>query len=339
MAGPSLSPSAQLLPSPTLSASTSSYDIVSNCSRSSTAFQLVSEDSEDEIVWSISDLSITSDDDYVVPRLPVQVASGLPSPVVGGEDSQPSTSVTAPGRSLETQMTALNSTAIRSQRTKTMKVKYVPSHSPVSPAVSGKQKRGKKKPVQARPPSQAYPSPAPSPQTAKGQKPVAATSASPSPKVPPEALNEDTPRFGSRSIVDDYSDKQSIISYDDEFVGLPTLYEEASTYISSFLSNPDAKTDAVCRLALLQSLIIELGLATPSLPDSLTAAKAFLKSRAFLNIREYVAVRGQGPEAVQRALYPSKSALIKDIKKKRNPASLKWVKQHGLQVLLVGLMH
>jgi hypothetical protein len=92
-------------------------------------------------------------------------------------------------------------------------------------------------------------------------------------------------------------------------------------------------------LALLQSLIIELGLATPSLPDSLTAAKAFLKSRAFLNIREYIAVRGQGPEAVQRAMYPSKSALIKDIKKKRNPASLKWVKQHGLQVLLVGWMH
>lgn len=106
-----------------------------------------------------------------------------------------------------------------------------------------------------------------------------------------------------------------------------------------FLSNPDAKNDTVCRLALLQSLIIELGLATPSLPDSLSAARTFLRSRAFLNIREYIAVREQGPEAVQRVLYPSKSALIKDIKKTRNTASLKWVKQHGLQVLLVGWTH
>lgn len=104
----------------------------------------------------------------------------------------------------------------------------------------------------------------------------------------------------------------------------------------SFLSNPDAKNDTVYRLTLLQSIIIELGLATASLPRSLKAAKAFLKSRVFLNIREYIAVRGQGPEALQRAMYPSKSALIKDIR--RNPTSLKWVKQHGLQVLLVGWM-
>lgn len=107
---------------------------------------------------------------------------------------------------------------------------------------------------------------------------------------------------------------------------------------SSFLSNPSAR-DSISHLTLLQSLIIELGLATSSLPGSLTSAKAFLKSRAFLNVREYLAVRSEGPAALQRVMYPSKSALIKDIKKKRNPASLRWVKRNGLQVLLVSCYH
>lgn len=224
MAGPSLSSSDQLLLSPSLSASTSSYDLVSNCSRSSGAsqsFHLVSEeDSGDEIVWSISDLSISSDDDYVAPS-PTQ-ATGTSGPVGGGEGS------------LESQMTALSSTAVRPPRRETMNVKSVPSHSPASPKVSGKQKHGKKNNVQTRPPTEVYPSPAPSPQTAKAQKPAAAP-ATPSPRVPPKALEEDTLGLGARSIVDDYSDKQSIISYDDESVGLPTLYEEASTFISSYV--------------------------------------------------------------------------------------------------------
>ena len=114
----------------------------------------------------------------------------------------------------------------------------------------------------------------------------------------------------------------------------------ANEDLARFLSNPDAQTDNVCRLTLLQSLIIELGLATAStLPPTLSTAKAFLKAHAFLNIREYIAVRGQGPEAVQSVMYPSRSALIKSIKKKRNATSIKWVKALGLQVLLVGYMH
>ena len=224
MAGPS---SDQLLPSPTLSASTSSYDLVSDCSLSSTAsqsFHLVSEDSGDEIVWSISDLSISSDDNYVA-HSPTQASS---SPIVEG--LQPNAPVTAPGRSLET---ALNSPVIRPSQRETRKVKSAPSHSPGSPAVSGKQEH-KKKNVQTRPPTQAYPSPAPSPQTTKVQKPTGAP-ATPTPKVPHKALNEDAFGLGARSIVDDYSDKQSIISYDDESVGLPTVYEEASTFISSYV--------------------------------------------------------------------------------------------------------
>ena len=52
-----------------------------------------------------------------------------------------------------------------------------------------------------------------------------------------------------------------------------------------------------------------------------------------------MAVRGQGPEAVQSVLYPSRSALIKSIRKKKNGTSIKLVKELGLQVLLVGYLH
>lgn len=129
---------------------------------------------------------------------------------------------------------------------------------------------------------------------------------------------------------DDSSDKFS--NGDSE----PSKYDEAVCYITSFLSNPDARNNPVCRLTFLQALIIELGLASSALPASLTSARAFLKSRVFLNIREYLAVRGQGADAVQRAMHPSRKALIKDIKKnKQKRASLGWVKESGLQVLLV----
>jgi len=106
------------------------------------------------------------------------------------------------------------------------------------------------------------------------------------------------------------------------------------------LTNPEAKENAVCRLTLLQSLIIELGLVSSSLelPASLRAAKTFLKSHAFLNIRDYILVRDQGQQAIRNILFPSRSALMKHLRsvKKKNRVSLKWVKEHGLQVLLVG---
>ncbi|TFK42955.1 hypothetical protein BDQ12DRAFT_300801 [Crucibulum laeve] len=150
------------------------------------------------------------------------------------------------------------------------------------------------------------------------------------------AAGASTTGLGARPVLEENSDALSVEDSDgDVNVSPPSMYEEAVGYISSFLSNPDAKQDSVCRLTLLQSLIVELGIATSSLPASLTAAKALLKSHAFLNIREYLATRGQGPDAMQKLMYPSRSALIKDIRKKGNPASLKWVKDHGLQVLLV----
>jgi len=65
-----------------------------------------------------------------------------------------------------------------------------------------------------------------------------------------------------------------------------------------------------------------------------------LKSHAFLNVREYLSVRDQGLEAIQKAMYPSRSALIKSIRKKsKGRASREWVKDHGLSVLLISCFH
>jgi len=113
------------------------------------------------------------------------------------------------------------------------------------------------------------------------------------------------------------------------------MYEEASLFITSFLADPIAKRDSVYRLTLLQSLIVELGFMSTALPATLRAARDFVKTHVFLNIKEYIANRGQGQAAIQRLLFPSRNALIKDIRRKGKPASLKWVKQQGLDVLLV----
>lgn len=59
-----------------------------------------------------------------------------------------------------------------------------------------------------------------------------------------------------------------------------------------------------------------------------------LKAEAHVNIKEYVATRHKGQSALREILKPSKSALRKEIRK-GNKASLKWVKERGLQVLLV----
>lgn len=109
-------------------------------------------------------------------------------------------------------------------------------------------------------------------------------------------------------------------------------------FVNSFLSSP-ATRDSVCKLTLLQSLILELGLQSSALPGSLTAARALLKNRAHVNIREYIVARQQGQSALKEVLHPSRSALVKSIRKNKNPASLKWVKSQGLQVLLVNCFH
>jgi hypothetical protein len=116
------------------------------------------------------------------------------------------------------------------------------------------------------------------------------------------------------------------------------MYDDAVKFISTFLSSPESRA-STSPLRLLQAFIIELGLCpaspAPALPASLRAAKALLKSHAFLNVRDYLAAREQGLPALQRIMYPSRSALSKHIRKTGNKVSTHWAKQHGLQVFLV----
>ena len=89
------------------------------------------------------------------------------------------------------------------------------------------------------------------------------------------------------------------------------------------------------KLAFLQALIIELGLYTsmPTLPNSLRAAKALLKSSVFLNVRDYLEQRNKGLDALRSVMHPSRKSLVKDLHRRRVPRE--FVKNTGLGVLLV----
>ncbi|KAF9227873.1 hypothetical protein BS17DRAFT_726485 [Gyrodon lividus] len=113
-------------------------------------------------------------------------------------------------------------------------------------------------------------------------------------------------------------------------------YDDASAFISRYLESPVKEN--VTQLALLRALIIELGVrspTTPDLPNTLTSARKMLKAEAHVNVKEYIATRHKGQTALRQILKPSKKALRKDIQKRGNRASLQWVKEQGLQVLLI----
>jgi hypothetical protein len=303
-------------------------------------------DSDDEIVWSVSERSEPVDD-FVLLSRPQSALAGcdrtaLSTPV---EDNIPNV-IPTPATVTRSLVVEMQKLIVGGKSPKIAKVQTL-STPPMTPKKKNK-KRGRI--------AESYPA-----SPVKGTSTTILVAPSPSKKKQrkkkKKAAAAGPSTFGLRKVVDGTSDRQSL-SVESDSVTEPSIeWQEAATFISSyvsvpfipsmelircansFLSNPAAQANTVCRLTLLQSIIIELGLgASSSLPPSLTAAKAFLKSRAFLNIREYVAIRGQGPKAVQSLLFPSRSALVKDIRKKRNPASLKWVKKHGLQVLLVGWM-
>ncbi|KAI0646885.1 hypothetical protein C8Q79DRAFT_908555 [Trametes meyenii] len=155
--------------------------------------------------------------------------------------------------------------------------------------------------------------------------------------------------LGDRPIVDDVSEAGS--EYPSVYVP-PSVYESAQSYVSSVLSADPTVQKGASKLAFLQALIIELGLyssvsaqmtgpashssffSLPSLPSSLRAAKALLKSQAFLNVRDYLAVRSQGIDALRSVMHPNRSALLRDIRSGRK-TPVKSVKESGLSVLLV----
>lgn len=119
------------------------------------------------------------------------------------------------------------------------------------------------------------------------------------------------------------------------------------------LADPSPKTNS--NLTYLQALIVELGLCpnatfsvignvADNLPRSLTAAKNFLKAHAFVNVRDYLAVRHQGLDALKSIMHPNRKSLQNDIrggskKVKGNvnvrKVPVKYVKESGLGVFLV----
>ena len=106
---------------------------------------------------------------------------------------------------------------------------------------------------------------------------------------------------------------------------------------------------------MLQALIIELGFFNPpngadfksdsgrstptfelsDIPQSIKAAKSFIKTHVFLNVRDYIALRAQGQEALQNVLHPSRKSLVTELRKKDARVPRGWVKERGLSVLLV----
>ncbi|KAH8117477.1 hypothetical protein DFH11DRAFT_1504835 [Phellopilus nigrolimitatus] len=157
--------------------------------------------------------------------------------------------------------------------------------------------------------------------------------------------------LGTRSVVDDVSENgdalvQTVVETETERL-LGMAYDEAVKFMNNFIEHPHYYTSKASRLTFLQALVVELGLVsttgpTRALPGSLNSAKALLKTHAFLNVRDYLQVRGLGLEALRSAMFPSRSALMRDLrgrgaegKKARRRAPLGWVKETGLTVLLV----
>ena len=114
--------------------------------------------------------------------------------------------------------------------------------------------------------------------------------------------------------------------------------------LNRFIQHPYYYTSKASRLTFLQALIVELGLVSVhdpklALPSTLSSARAMIKSHAFLNVRDYLAVRANGLEALQHAMHPNRKALVRDLrrgsKKEKRRAPIQWVKETGLTVLLV----
>jgi len=344
---------AAILHSPTMS-SASSFDVVSSRSRSSTTTSdIYFDDSDDEIVWGVSDGSLSSsesdlsangstfpasDDDFVVlsrprsPRVSTAQARTVPPPPSNGADTPNATTLASDLARLSVNEV---SSIIRRNKKAAAAAAATAKQNPgvASPKYTNKKKKQ----------TQTSQSPVATPVSDRPSSVATLRKGSPSGKPAVRRRRKNKSErgspvpdsgFGARPIVDDISEHPDSASEggDDEFT---SMYDAAASYINSCLADPSS----VCRLTLLQALIIELGLASSSLPASLTAAKAIIKSRAFLNVGEYLDARRKGPAAVQEVMHKSKSSLIRDLRKKRNPISLQWVKETGLQVLLVSCYH
>ncbi|GBE82444.1 hypothetical protein SCP_0408280 [Sparassis crispa] len=354
--------------------SEASYDYLS----ARTDYSSVRFSDDDEIVWSVSDLSLSSSNDSVSPRSPAcseddfvllrpsasgyltassspssaSVPSAENSPIrVSVEDLSnrvsslylgPYDSPTTPKPPLSSiraaQPPSVPSSSPKKRSKKKRTVSVSSSTQSSTPAVSAAKAVSAKKLQQATNSATTKPAKAVSSKTTKKAKKAAAAT---SLVAAPVAVEVQSSGLGNREVVDDVSEAGDYG---------PTAYHDAVQYISSSLSNPSEKS-TLSNLRLLQALIIELGLcpsalrpsgydsmsfpSLPSLPNSLRAAKMLLKSSVFLNVRDYLDVRGQGLDALRRVMHPSRKALMHEVRKKGKRMPVGDVKGMGLNVLLV----
>ncbi|KAI0340523.1 hypothetical protein BDW22DRAFT_379985 [Trametopsis cervina] len=353
----------------------------------------VSTSDDDEIVWSISDLSsagnprqpaalrspdILSDEEYIVLSPPLSQPRGANSSSSSSAGSVTDSGVEEWSVGLSDVMSNLNiddsdldsvrpisqasSTRRRRRRagrTSAAVSTTAPFAAPVPPVTTPKPKRKNSKAKVS-----SAPAAVPGASAPKSKKKPKAAKARPTPaRVAPETTAK--AGLGERPILDDVSEAgtEKTAAYDE-------AVEYVSTSVTHFISGceshqclylsfrvlsatvPEAK--AKSNLTFLQALIVELGLLTihstspdqsfyhlPSLPRSMKAAKALLKSNVFLNVRDYLDVRGRGLDALRNVMHPSRKALIKDLSRGKGQRKVPrdYVKNTGLGVLLVTCYH
>lgn len=223
--------------SPTLSAT--SYDMVSGRSRSPSVLSQrrpSDDNSDDEIVWSAAESSGTESDgtdaaaasedgEYVLLNAPRSLA--LASPVAqrkmrkrGRKNVNRAHTPAVVTGPLEAQMEALT---LSGEPSNEPEFRDIGAGDIATRRVSEKRRKRKAKKQQNK---VSFKTPVPSPTL---------------PLQPEEERSRDTASvvlpsagLGDRGIVDDFSDTQSIVSFNGGLVSTsPTLYEEAATYISS----------------------------------------------------------------------------------------------------------
>ncbi|EEB92047.1 hypothetical protein MPER_09497 [Moniliophthora perniciosa FA553] len=278
----------EVLLSPTLTAtSTSSFDVIEDPrSRSSTISNISTiEDSDDEIVWQVSptqrsapDASGTeeSDDDFVVlSRRPQSPRSDTPNAV---PNSTPNLSVLT----IELGQLSLRSTDDVSTRGNVPVVTTTSTGTRSSSPSTGSERST----------------------SSKGSKRRTRRKA---------RTNTRESGLGARPIVDDVSEVAS--DNGDREVTQKSAYEEAVRFVNMFLTNPDAYNNSSGRLTLLQSIIIELGLAKSAIPVSMKSAKPYSNHTLSLTFESTSPFQSKGMEVILRDMHSSIFALARFIKK------------------------
>ncbi|TFK55230.1 hypothetical protein OE88DRAFT_1732486 [Heliocybe sulcata] len=328
-------------------ASLSSFDVVS------APPSVIDDATSDEIVWSPA-RSVASQATGT-PRSPnseanwsyISSESGVQSPALSASDSEQELSLALSGLSFSEIGSDIvsqgHARVVRPAQAKPRQAASKTPSTPGSPSQAQRRRRRKRKTGSATPTSSESEAAAPlSPvvnevkptkkKTKKAKKPTA-------PKQAPVKAKENEPvGLGERGIVDDISEKGDDSS-------LVAAYDEARKYINRFFTNPNSCD----KLILMQALIIELGLYSssaatsasssfwtlPDLPRSLRAAKAFIKSTVFLNVRDYMDLREEGQAALKRVMHPNRRSLMLELRHKEKRVPRDWIKKMGLNVLLI----